>query len=165
MGGHGRPLDAGGSVRPGLSKDPHDLARFISAQEDVYDHALAELHDGKKRNHWMWFVFPQFAGLGLSPTSQFYAIRSLEEARAYLDHHVLGPRLRDCTEAVLAIEESSVTEIFGFPDDLKFRSCLTLFKRASADESPFERALDRFFDGEPDPMTASLLDGAGASAG
>ena len=140
-----------------MSADPHDLARFTSAQEEVYDHALAELQAGRKRNHWMWFVFPQFAGLGLSPTSQRYAIRSLEEARAYLDHVVLGPRLRACTEAVLAVEESTVTEIFGFPDDLKFRSSITLFEHVSPAGSPFARALEKFFESERDPSTISLL--------
>ena len=110
-----------------MSDDPHDLARFTGAQASAFEHALSELRDGRKRSHWMWFVFPQYAGLGLSPTSQRYAIRSLDEATEYLKHPLLGPRLEECTRAVVQVENRSITEIFGFPDDLKFRSSMTLF--------------------------------------
>jgi uncharacterized protein (DUF1810 family) len=107
--------------------DPFDLARFTSAQESVYDRALAEVRNGQKRSHWMWFIFPQIDGLGFSSTAKHYAIKSAEEARQYLMHPVLGPRLRECTEAVLAVNGRTASQIFGSPDDLKLRSCMTLF--------------------------------------
>ena len=132
-----------------------ELERFVTAQEGVHETALAEITAGRKRTHWMWFVFPQLAGLGSSPAAQRYAISGLAEARAYLDHPVLGPRLLACT-AALAKSGRSAEEIFGYPDDLKLRSSLTLFARAAADAKPFEDALDRFYDG-PDPRTLALL--------
>lgn len=137
--------------------DPFDLQRFVDAQARTYDAALAELKAGAKRTHWMWFVFPQIAGLGLSPTAQFYAIRSLDEARAYLAHPVLGPRLRDCTTAVLSVRGRTAHEIFGSPDDLKFRSSMTLFREAAAGEPLFGQALADYFEARPDPRTLEIL--------
>jgi uncharacterized protein (DUF1810 family) len=137
-----------------------DLERFVRAQEGVYDRALAELVDGNKRSHWMWFIFPQIAGLGSSPTAQQYAIADLEEARAYMAHPVLGPRLVSCATAVLAHPDRSATRILGFPDDLKLRSSMTLFARAADDPAIFTRVLDVFYDG-PDDRTLRLLDRPG----
>jgi uncharacterized protein (DUF1810 family) len=139
--------------------DRFDLERFVKAQDGVYDVALGELRAGQKRSHWMWFVFPQFAGLGSSPTAQVYAIGSLEEARAYLAHPVLGPRLVACVEAVNAVDDRSAGGIFGYPDELKFRSSLTLFLLAAAPEAkaPFQRALDKYFGGEGDNFTLNEL--------
>jgi uncharacterized protein (DUF1810 family) len=132
------------------------LDRFVSAQAGVYADALAELDQGRKRTHWMWFVFPQIAGLGLSPTARRYAITSLDEARAYLAHPVLGPRLEESARAVLAIDGKSAEDIFGYPDDLKLRSSMTLFARAADDPGVFQAVLDRYYDG-PDPMTLDLI--------
>ena len=132
------------------------LDRFVQAQDGVYDDALAELTAGRKRTHWMWFVFPQIAGLGSSPTAQRYAIRSLDEARAYLAHPVLGPRLRECAQALLAVPGRPAHEILGHPDDMKLRSSMTLFARAADEPALFEAVLDRFYDG-PDPHTLALL--------
>lgn len=140
------------------------MERFVSAQQGVYQTALAELRGGQKRSHWMWFIFPQLAGLGISPTAQRYAIASLAEARAYLAHPVLGRRLLECTAAVLAIEGRGASEIFGYPDDLKLRSSMTLFSQAAGAEadSPFRQVLDKFWGGEPDRRTLDLLrSGAG----
>lgn len=141
----------------GAGGDPYDLSRFLRAQEGDYDHALSELRAGRKRSHWMWYIFPQLAGLGSSEISRRYAIRSTDEARAYLGHRVLGPRLRECAEAVLEVEGRSAHEIFGSPDDLKLRSSATLFACASAAGSVFERLLAKYFGGEPDPVTLRLL--------
>lgn len=140
-----------------LQSDPYELSRFVRAQEGEYERALSELRGGRKRSHWMWYVFPQLEGLGSSAISRRYAIRSVEEARAYLADPVLGPRLEECTEAVLGVEGRSAHEIFGSPDDMKLRSCATLFARASPPGSPFERLLRRYFGGEPDPRTLRLL--------
>lgn len=137
--------------------DPHDLARFLAAQAPVYDSALAEIRGGRKRSHWMWYVFPQYAGLGSSATSRRYAIRSLAEAGMYLRHPVLGPRLVECCEAALALEGLSAAEVFGSPDDLKLRSCATLFASVSPPGSVFEQVLVRFFDGKPDEATLRLV--------
>jgi uncharacterized protein (DUF1810 family) len=138
--------------------DPYDLARFLAAQAPVIETALGELRAGRKRTHWMWFVFPQLRGLGTSPMAQRYGISSFAEARAYLAHPVLGPRLRVCTEAVLAHAGRSLAEIFGSPDDLKFRSSMTLFAEAALeDDSVFERALDRFCAGRRCARTLELL--------
>jgi uncharacterized protein (DUF1810 family) len=123
------------------------LERFVQAQEGVYPRALAELKAGKKQSHWMWFIFPQIAGLGHSAMAQHYAIASLDEARAYLAHAVLGPRLKACTQAVLDVEGRSAHDIFGSPDDLKFRSSMTLFARAAPDETLFRTALEKYYDG------------------
>jgi uncharacterized protein (DUF1810 family) len=137
--------------------DPFNLQRFVEAQRGVYEQALAEIAAGRKRSHWMWFIFPQIAGLGSSPMSVRYAINSRAEARAYLDHDVLGPRLIECTEAVLALESGSATDVFGYPDDLKLKSSATLFAAVSAPGSVFERVLEKWFAGEPDRKTLSVL--------
>jgi uncharacterized protein (DUF1810 family) len=131
------------------------LNRFLEAQEGVYPQALAELRAGRKRSHWMWFVFPQIAGLGSSPTAQRYAITSLDEARAYAEHPVLGARLRECAEALLAVD-GTAADIFGYPDDLKLRSSMTLFARAADDPAVFQAVLDKYYDG-PDNRTLELL--------
>jgi len=133
-----------------------DLDRFVTAQAGVYDTALAELTAGQKRTHWMWFVFPQVAGLGTSPAAQRYAVSSLDEARAYLAHPVLGPRLRESAETLLQHQDRSAAEIFGHPDDLKLRSSMTLFARAADDPGVFQAVLDRYYPG-PDPRTIELL--------
>jgi uncharacterized protein (DUF1810 family) len=137
--------------------DAYDLGRFVAAQEGVYGRALAELQAGAKRSHWMWFIFPQIAGLGASAMAQRYAIGSLAEARAYLAHPILGERLRACTAAVNAVAGRSAHAIFGAPDDVKFRSSLTLFAAAAPDEPLFAEALARFFGGAPDPLTLAKL--------
>ena len=142
---------------PDAASDPHDFARFVSAQARDYACALAEIRAGRKRSHWMWYVFPQYAGLGFSATTQRYAIKSLAEARAYLAHPILGPRLGECAEALLHIEGRSATEVLGSPDDLKLRSCATLFAFVAPPGSPFERLLDRYFAGERDDRTLRLL--------
>jgi uncharacterized protein (DUF1810 family) len=139
--------------------DRFDLERFVKAQDGIYDAALGELRAGRKRTHWMWFVFPQLAGLGSSPTAQAYAIGSLEEARAYLAHLKLGRRLVECVEAVNAVDDRSAGDIFGYPDELKFRSCLTLFLLAAGPDAkaPFQRSLDKYFDGQRDSFTLNKL--------
>lgn len=141
--------------------DPHDLARFVVAQERVFEAALGEMRSGRKRSHWMWYVFPQFEGLGFSPTSVRYSIRSREEAESYLRHPVLGPRLVECAETLLRVEGRTAREILGSPDDLKLRSCATLFAAVSPAGSVFERLLERFFDGVRDERTLQLLDDSG----
>ena len=130
-----------------------DLRRFVEAQDGVYERALGELRGGRKTGHWMWFVFPQIAGLGFSAMSQRYAIGSLAEARAYLAHPVLGERLRECAAAVLAVEGSSAEQIFGGIDAVKLRSCMTLFHRADPSEPVFEAVLEKYFAGLADPAT------------
>ncbi len=137
--------------------DPFDLNRFVQAQEGVYAAALSELRAGRKTSHWMWFVFPQIDGLGRSQTARFFAVKSLAEARAYLAHPVLGKRLRECTAAVLAVPGRTASEIFGSPDDIKFRSSMTLFERAEPECDLFSDALDRFFEGRRDRLTLDLL--------
>jgi uncharacterized protein (DUF1810 family) len=139
------------------SADQFDLQRFGDAQERVYGTVLAELRNGAKRSHWIWFVFPQLRGLGHSPTAQHYGISSVDEARAYLAHDVLGPRLRECTRLVLAIDGRSADDIFGWPDNLKVRSSMTLFARATDDNAEFRAVLDKFYDGEDDPATVERL--------
>lgn len=140
--------------------DPFDLRRFVDAQDRVYDTVLAELRSGAKRSHWIWFVFPQLRGLGRSGTAQHYGVSSLDEARAYLAHPVLGPRLRECTGLVAAIDGRSVDEIFGWPDNLKVRSSMTLFAHAADDDSDFRGVLDKFYGGDEDPATVELLNAA-----
>lgn len=135
----------------------HDLSRFREAQDKVYPQALAELRRGRKETHWMWFVFPQVEGLGTSAMSQCYAIGSASEARAYLDDPVLGARLRECVEALLAVPDRTAREIMGPPDDVKLQSSLTLFADVADDPTLFERALARFFDGERDSRTMAFL--------
>jgi uncharacterized protein (DUF1810 family) len=142
-----------------MTDDPFDLQRFVAAQDGVYRQACAELRGGRKRSHWMWFVFPQIAGLGFSPMAQFYALSSLDEARAVLAHPVLGPRLRECVELVNRIEGKSLFDIFGDPDAMKFRSSMTLFERAAPETPVFARALDKFCGGVRDPLTLEKLRG------
>ena len=137
--------------------DPHDLNRFIDAQHSSYETALSEIRRGRKRSHWMWFIFPQYAGLGTSATSQRYAIKSVAEAEAYLKHPVLGLRLTQITEALLAIEGRSAHEVFGSPDDLKLKSSATLFAHVSPTGSVFQRVLNKYFGGERDDKTLRLL--------
>jgi uncharacterized protein (DUF1810 family) len=141
-----------------VKSDPFDLERFVTAQSSDFSRALAELRAGRKRTHWMWYIFPQLRGLGTSPMSQLYGISNLDEARAYLSHPLLGPRLREAADALLVTEDLSAHEIFGSPDDLKLRSSATLFARASSPGSPFEQLLIKFFDGEPDPATLERLE-------
>ena len=144
--------------------DPFNLERFLAAQSGAHDTAVVELRDGCKRSHWMWFVFPQLAGLGHSARAQHYGITGLDEARAYLAHPVLGARLQECAAVLEALDPSlSASSIFGYPDDLKLRSCLTLFARAAGPGSIFERLLDRYFAGEPDDRTVALLQLQGRS--
>jgi uncharacterized protein (DUF1810 family) len=141
--------------------DPHNLQRFLDAQADVYGDVLAELRAGRKTSHWMWFIFPQVQGLGQSSTAQRFAIASLDEARAYLAQLTLGARLRECTELVNQIQNQSVERIFGSPDNLKFRSSMTLFLQASqpgsGDQQLFSSALAKYFGGQPDSRTLSLI--------
>ena len=139
------------------SNDPYDLNRFVEAQKYDYDQALSEIRSGRKRSHWMWYIFPQFAGLGFSTTSQHYSIKSLDEAGAYLSHPVLGPRLVECCEAALGVEGRSASEIFGYPDDMKLRSCVTLFAQVSPAGSVFHQVLNKYFQGSPDTKTLRLL--------
>ena len=137
--------------------DPYDLQRFVEAQEPVYERVCAELRRGRKASHWMWFVFPQIRGLGHSPMAQKFAIASLAEARAYLDHPVLGPRLRQCTQLVVDVEGRTASEIFGQPDDIKFRSSMTLLSLAAPDEPLFKTALTKYFPAGPDPETVARV--------
>ena len=141
-----------------MPEEKFDLDRFVTAQAESFATALAELRVGRKRSHWMWFVFPQLRGLGRSPTAIFYGIDSLREAQAYLAHPLLGQRLVECTRAVLATEEASLNAIFGSPDDMKFRSSMTLFAQAGVPPpNDFSAALDRFCDGRPDRRTLDLI--------
>ncbi len=137
--------------------DPFNLSRFVAAQAGDYERALAEIKGGWKRTHWMWYVFPQFEGLGSSPTAQRYAIKSVEEARAYLAHTVLGPRLVECAEAALGVQGRTATEIFGSPDDLKLRSSATLFAAVSPPGSVFEQVLAKYYGGRHDERTLRLM--------
>ena len=137
--------------------DPFDLHRFVDAQTGVYGTVVDELRAGRKRSHWMWFVFPQLRGLGRSPTAVRFSISSLDEARAYLAHDVLGPRLRECTRLVAAIDGRTAEEIFGWPDDMKLRSSMTLFARAADDNADFVDVLEKFYGGEEDPATLTRL--------
>ena len=144
-------------------QDQHRLQRFVDAQDDdgTYQSALRELRDGRKRSHWMWFIFPQLAGLGQSPTSRRYAISSLEEARAYVEHPVLGPRLEECARALLQRTGGGARDIFGGIDAMKLRSSMTLFHRADPDNALYREVLDRYFGGEPDEATDRLLGASG----
>jgi uncharacterized protein (DUF1810 family) len=139
--------------------DPFSLDRFVEAQDVVFDAVLAELRAGQKRGHWMWFIFPQIAGLGISPTADFFAIKSLAETEAYLAHFLLGPRLRQCTKIVNELDGRTLLEIFGDPDRMKFRSCMTLFARSAPDDAIFTQALQKYCRGEEDPMTLAALSG------
>ena len=142
--------------------DPYHLDRFVTAQEPVIATVLDELRAGRKRSHWMWFVFPQLRGLGTSSMAQLFGIASLAEARAFLAHPVLGARLRECCTLMLRVPQRSAHEILGTPDDLKFRSCVTLFAQAEPQEPLFRACLDRFYGGEPDPCTLALCGTMGA---
>ncbi|TKB68872.1 MAG: DUF1810 domain-containing protein [Nitrospira sp.] len=137
--------------------DAYNLHRFLTAQAPTYDTVLAELRAGRKSSHWIWFIFPQIAGLGRSEMAQQFAIGSLDEAKAYLQHSTLGPRLRACTQLVLDVNGRSAEEIFSYPDHLKFRSCMTLFLTAATDNTLFKDALLKYFDGKPDQMTLNIL--------
>ena len=137
--------------------DPNDLRRFVDAQKHVYEDARAELDRGRKTSHWMWFIFPQIQGLGSSEMAERYAISSIEETRAYMEHPVLGPRLRECTRLVNRVEGKPIDQIFGNPDDLKFHSSMTLFAQAAAENKIFREALDKYFAGEFDRHTLERL--------
>jgi len=137
--------------------DPYNLDRFVSAQQDDFERALAEIKNGKKRTHWMWYIFPQLDGLAFSATSKYYSIKSIEEAKSYIDHPVLGPRLLECTEAAVQVEGRTARDIFGSPDDLKLRSCATLFACVAPRGSAFDRLLAKYYGGERDQKTLRLL--------
>lgn len=137
--------------------DKCHLQRFLDAQAHTYDTVLAELRAGRKASHWIWFIFPQIAGLGHSDMAQQFSIASLDEAKTYLQHPILGPRLRECTQLVLDVNGRSTEQIFGYPDNFKFRSCMTLFKAATTDNALFKNALLKYFDGQPDQLTMDIL--------
>ncbi len=143
-----------------MASDPFDLKRFVDAQATVYRNVVEELRAGRKRSHWMWFVFPQLRGLGSSPTAVHYGISSLGEARAYLAHELLGPRLRECTRLVNDVQDRSAADIFGSPDDLKLRSSMTLFAHAIDDNGDFVALLDKYYGGRQDQLTLERLTGA-----
>ncbi len=138
-------------------EDPYRLKRFVDAQTPVYERVVDELRQGRKQSHWMWFIFPQIKGLGSSAMANQFAIASRGEAQAYLDHPILGPRLRECTRLVTAVPERSIEDILGYPDDLKFRSSMTLFAAVAADGKEFADALDKFYGGDADPATLKRL--------
>ena len=139
--------------------DPYNLARFVQAQEADYDTAISEIRSGRKRSHWMWYILPQYDGLGTSATARHYAIKSVAEAEAYLRHPILGPRLKESIQAVLGIQGRSALEVFGSPDDMKLRSCATLFASISPADSVFDQLLGRYFGGERDDRTLRLIEG------
>ena len=140
-----------------MDEDPHDLQRFVQAQQGTVDAALAELRAGAKRTHWMWWVFPQLAALGRSATARHYGLAGLDEARAYLAHPLLGERLRACAQAAAEARADSALALMGSPDDLKLRSSMTLFAQAADDDADFTAVLDKYYGGEPDPRTLDLL--------
>ena len=144
--------------------DPYDLQRFVDAQNPVYEDVHTELREGRKRSHWMWFIFPQIAGLGSSPLARRFAISSLSEAAAFLEHPILGPRLAECTRLVNLVEGRPIDQIFGYPDDLKFRSSMTLFAHATTHNQLFLDALRKYFAGEFDPATLTRLPRRGPPA-
>jgi uncharacterized protein (DUF1810 family) len=137
--------------------DPHNLQRFVDAQKPHMERVYSELRKGRKSSHWMWFIFPQIEGLGESYTSRKFAVASREEAEAYLEHPILGPRLRECTRLVCLLEGRSARQVFGYPDDMKFRSCMTLFANATHDNAVFIEALQKYFEGEFDDLTLEVL--------
>jgi uncharacterized protein (DUF1810 family) len=139
------------------SSDPFNLRRFVDAQSPVFEEVRRELTEGRKRGHWMWFIFPQLKGLGSSQTALYFGIASRAEAEMYLQHPILGPRLYECTRLVNQIDGRTIGEIFGYPDDLKFRSSMTLFAAAKPEDKIFQEALDKYFAGEPDPQTIARL--------
>jgi uncharacterized protein (DUF1810 family) len=140
-----------------LPDDPFNLQRFVDAQNPVYAQVCSELRGGQKRGHWMWFIFPQIKGLGYSHLAEKFAISSPAEAQAYLQHPILGPRLHECSRLATLIDGKTIQQIFGSPDDLKFRSSMTLFARAAAGDQVFDDALNKYFAGEPDRLTLALL--------
>jgi len=140
-----------------MSDDPFNLRRFVAVQQPVFEQVLAELKQGCKASHWMWFIFPQIAGLGSSHMAKRFAISSRAEAEAFLKHAILGFRLKECVRLVSAIENRTIEEIFGYPDNLKFRSCMTLFLIATTDNTLFKNALHKYFDGKPDQLTLDIL--------
>ena len=140
-----------------MMPDAYNLQRFVDAQSKVYESVFAELREGGKRSHWMWFIFPQIKGLGYSATAIAFAISSREEAEAYLHHPLLGPRLRECTRLVNLVEGRTASQIFGYPDDLKFRSCMTLFANVTTDNQVFLEALKKYFHGDFDKSTIERL--------
>tara|TARA_Y100000815_G_scaffold156243_1_gene141965 strand:+ start:628 stop:1056 length:429 start_codon:yes stop_codon:yes gene_type:complete len=139
-------------------KDPYDLERFIKAQDHSYETALNEIKNGRKQSHWMWYIFPQFKGLGQSATSKQYAIKSKEEAKAFFDHAILGPRLVEITNALLELKGLTAHAIFGSPDDLKLKSCMTLFTAIQEKNTCFQEVLDKYYDGKQDDKTLKLLE-------
>ncbi len=142
---------------PQQPADPFDLWRFVEAQQGTYKIAVAELRQGAKESHWMWYIFPQLRGLGRSALAQIFAIASKDEARAYLAHPILGPRLLECTQLALGADKASASDIFYYPDDLKFRSCMTLFAQVAPQPNLFTAALQKYYGGKPDPETLRLL--------
>mgnify|MGYP001390796071 CR=1 FL=1 len=140
-----------------LNQDKFDLERFVFQQEDSYQFALSEIKAGKKSSHWMWFIFPQIDGLGYSSMARRYSIKSLDEAKAYLEHPILGPRLKECAEALMEIEGKTAEEIFGFPDVLKLKSSMTLFEKAVGENSVFSSVLEKYFNGTRDSLTLDIL--------
>jgi uncharacterized protein (DUF1810 family) len=151
---NGRP---GQSIRQRDVNDPYHLQRFVLAQSGVFESVSSELREGRKRGHWMWFIFPQIEGLGRSPFAMKFAISSRAEAAAYLQHPLLGPRLRQCAQLASCVEGCSIEQIFGHPDDLKFRSSMTLFAHCTPDNEVFVKALQKYFNGEQDPLTLARL--------
>jgi uncharacterized protein (DUF1810 family) len=162
-------IDTPGASGPNRAADHFDLGRFVRAQDGCYEQALAEISQGRKQSHWMWYIFPQLEGLGFSETSRRYSLKSLAEARAYLAHPLLGPRLRTCAEAALRVEGLSAHDIFGSPDEMKLKSCATLFELVAEEGSVFQRIVDNYFQGERDPRTLRLIaaahEGRSARAG
>lgn len=140
-----------------MTSDPHNLKRFLDAQQPVFEQVLAELHAGRKQSHWMWFIFPQMRGLGHSSLADYYGISSRQEAEAYLVHPILGSRLQECTQLVNHVEGRSIDQILGSPDNLKFRSSMTLFASTAPELKIFTHALRKYFDGKLDPLTLNLL--------
>jgi uncharacterized protein (DUF1810 family) len=138
-------------------KESYDLERFVEAQEGVYEEVIAELKRGSKTGHWMWYIFPQIKGLGISEISERYSISSIDEATAYVEHPILGGRLKECTQLVMEVDGKLAQEIFGYPDYLKFRSCMTLFSQATQDNQLFEDALTKYFEDKHDPKTLDIL--------
>ena len=149
-------MDALNAPEP-IVDDPYNLERFVRAQNPVFDQVRAELRRGAKERHWIWFIFPQIKGLGYSPTSLRYAISSMDEAEAYLKHPILGPRLRECTELVVLVDGLSIQDIFGYPDYLKFHSCMTLFAQVKSESEVFKDALKKYFGGKFDGSTLERL--------
>lgn len=141
-----------------MADDPFQLGRFVTGQEENYSEALQQIQAGQKTSHWMWYVFPQFTGLGFSSTSQFYAIKSVDEAKAYLNHPILGPRLNECCQALLGLGNRSALAIFGSTDASKLRSSMTLFAAVSPEGSLFRQVLTKYFKSEPDEKTLKLLE-------